>query len=201
MAHIGWLGSPSGKEPVLGLAPTPVDTQQLQQLGREHDLAREVSLAGADVDDHALAVDVGDFQIQGFLAAQSGAVESGQQSPMLQVHRAVEQGANFFPAPDHGQLAVHLRLGDLVVEPGLLERPCVEELQGRHANLQGLPGQLLLVQQIELIPAYLLGSQLVRRLDGSSGRSRRPSRYRRGWFVGSSCAAGVLPACVGVVQS
>src|SRR5271169_461771 len=36
---------PSGKEPVLGLAPTPVDTQQLQQLGREHDLAREVSLA------------------------------------------------------------------------------------------------------------------------------------------------------------
>src|SRR6516162_9469689 len=45
---------PSGKEPVLGFAPTPVDTEQLQQLGREHDLAREVSLACTDVDDHAL---------------------------------------------------------------------------------------------------------------------------------------------------
>src|SRR5208337_1005106 len=94
---------PSGKEPVLGLAPTPVDTEQLQQLGREHDLAWEVPLTGANVNDHAWAVDVGDLQIQGFLAAQPGAVESGQQSAMLQVQRAIEQGADFFPAPDYGQ--------------------------------------------------------------------------------------------------
>src|SRR5208337_3370735 len=67
---------PSGKEPVLGLAPAPVDTEQLQQLGREHDLAREVSLACADVDDHARAVDIADLQTQGFLAAQSSTVES-----------------------------------------------------------------------------------------------------------------------------
>jgi hypothetical protein len=78
-----------------------------------------LTLACAVVDDHSLAVDVGDFQIQGFLAAQPGAVESSQQSTMLQVHRAIEQDADFLPAPDPGQLAVYLWLGHLVVEPGL----------------------------------------------------------------------------------
>jgi len=47
----------SGEEPVLGLAPLPIDAQQLQQLGRQHDLARELALALADVNDHPLAVD------------------------------------------------------------------------------------------------------------------------------------------------
>ena len=37
------------KEPVLGLAPAPVDAEQLQQLGRKFDLAGELPLAFPDV--------------------------------------------------------------------------------------------------------------------------------------------------------
>jgi hypothetical protein len=37
-----------------------------------------LALTFADVDDHALAVDVSDFQVQGFLTAQAGAVKRGQ---------------------------------------------------------------------------------------------------------------------------
>src|ERR1700742_479264 len=44
------------KEPVLGLAPAPVDAQDLQQLRRQHHLARKLALAFADVNDHPLAV-------------------------------------------------------------------------------------------------------------------------------------------------
>src|SRR5438270_14083440 len=42
----------SGEKPVLGLAPLPIDAQQLQQLGRQHHLARKLALALADVDDY-----------------------------------------------------------------------------------------------------------------------------------------------------
>ena len=64
----------SGKEPLLGLAPSPIEAQQFKQLGRQHDLARELALALANVDDHPLAVDVGDLQVQCFLTAKPGAV-------------------------------------------------------------------------------------------------------------------------------
>jgi hypothetical protein len=48
------------KEPLLRLAPAPVDAEQLQQFGRELDLAGKLSFAFSDVDQHALAVDVSD---------------------------------------------------------------------------------------------------------------------------------------------
>src|SRR5260370_15711367 len=54
----------SGEEPVLGLAPSPVKAQQIEKLGRQHDLARELALALADVNDHPLAVDVGYLQVE-----------------------------------------------------------------------------------------------------------------------------------------
>jgi hypothetical protein len=121
-AYIGPVRPFSGKEPVLRLPPTPVSAQQLQQLGREHDLTWIASLALADVDDHPLAVNVSDLQIEGFLATQPGTVVHGQQSPMLRVRRDVEQGADLFPAPHRRQLAAHLGLGNLGVEPALLQR-------------------------------------------------------------------------------
>src|SRR3974390_3773536 len=58
------------KEPVLGLAPAPVHAQDLQQLRRQHHLARKLTLAFTDVDDHPLAVDIGHLAIQRFLATQ-----------------------------------------------------------------------------------------------------------------------------------
>jgi hypothetical protein len=119
----------SGKEPIGGLAPAPVEAQQLQQSGRQHDLARELALALTDVDDHPLAVNIGDLQIQRFLTAKPCAVVQGQQCTVLDVHRRLKQGADFLTAPDGGQLAAHLGLDDLLIEPGLLQRPQVKELQ------------------------------------------------------------------------
>ena len=90
------------KEPILGLAPTPIHAQDIQQLRRQHDLARELALPLADVDDHPLAINIGDLQIQRFLTAQTCAVVQSQQRTMLGVHLRIEQGADFFAAPDCG---------------------------------------------------------------------------------------------------
>jgi hypothetical protein len=100
------------KEPVLGLAPAPVHAQDLQQLRRQHDLARKLPLAFADMNDHPLAVDVGHLQIQRLLTAETRAVVQGEQRTMLGVHLRVEQSADFLAATDHGKLAPHLGLDD-----------------------------------------------------------------------------------------
>jgi hypothetical protein len=60
------------------------------------------ALAFANVDDHPLAVDVGDFQIQGFLNAQASPLEQAQQGAVLEVPGDVEQCGDFITAPDHG---------------------------------------------------------------------------------------------------
>jgi hypothetical protein len=56
------------------------------------------ALAFTDIDDHPLAVDVGDFQIQGFLNAQASPVEHAQQGAVLEVLGDVEQCGDFFTA-------------------------------------------------------------------------------------------------------
>ncbi len=65
---------------------------------------------------------------------------------MLGVHRRIEQGADFLTAPDRRQLAAHLGLDDLLIEPGLLQRPHVKKLQRRPGSLNGTPGKLAFVQ-------------------------------------------------------
>ena len=74
----------AGKQPGAGLAPeaAPVLAQCFEQFGAEHDVAIFASLAALDVDHHALAIDVADFQVSQFGAAHSGGVEGHQQSAM-----------------------------------------------------------------------------------------------------------------------
>src|ERR1700676_1007794 len=65
-----WLVA--GEQPVRWLPPAPINAQQLQQLRGEHDLPRESALALPDVNHHPLTVYVGDLEVLGLLATQSG---------------------------------------------------------------------------------------------------------------------------------
>jgi hypothetical protein len=58
-------------------------------------------------------------------------------------------------------LETHLRLDDLLIEPGLLQGPHVEELQRRPGSLNGSPGKLALVEQIQQKRANVLRAQLI----------------------------------------
>jgi hypothetical protein len=52
------------------------------------------------VNDHPLAVDVGDLQVESLLTAKASAVVHGQQCAVLGVRCSIQQDADFFPAPD-----------------------------------------------------------------------------------------------------
>jgi hypothetical protein len=53
----------SGKEIVFGFQPTPVNTQGFQQRRTEWHLAIAATLALVNANHHALAVDIGGFQL------------------------------------------------------------------------------------------------------------------------------------------
>ena len=58
------VGVAAGEEAGLGASRLPVGAEERQQPGREHDVAVLVALALADVEDHALAVDVLDAEVR-----------------------------------------------------------------------------------------------------------------------------------------
>ena len=54
------------EQPVFRFIPATIDPQQLQKLGGEHHLPGKLPLAFPHVDQHALTVDVGDFELLRF---------------------------------------------------------------------------------------------------------------------------------------
>jgi hypothetical protein len=64
------------------LGPTPVAAQLFEQFRAEHDVAILPTFALLDVDHHARAIDITDFQAHQFLASHAGAIEQQQPNAM-----------------------------------------------------------------------------------------------------------------------
>ena len=75
----------------------------LEQFRAEHDIAVLAALAALDVNHHALAVDVADFQARQFGASHSGGVESHQQSAMEGSASRIDESRDFFLTEDRRQ--------------------------------------------------------------------------------------------------
>src|SRR6201999_2654230 len=79
------LARGAGKEIATRLLPPPPAAQFLEQLRRERHIAVASTLALADVDDHALAVDVFDLDPRRFGPAYSGGIKQQQDHPVQAV--------------------------------------------------------------------------------------------------------------------
>ena len=75
----------AGKEPGLELIELPVAPQQREQVGGEHHEAIAFALALADLDDHALGVDVGALELTEFGDPDARGIEGGEDRAMLEV--------------------------------------------------------------------------------------------------------------------
>src|SRR5262250_2856729 len=67
----------AGKEPVAGFSwqPAPVLAQFFEQLRTEHDIAVFAAFPSADMNHHALAVDIANLQVGYLSTPQAGSVE------------------------------------------------------------------------------------------------------------------------------
>src|SRR6201984_1042144 len=121
----------AGKEPVAGFSqqPTPVLAQFFEQLGAEHDIAVFATLSSADMDHHALAVDIADLQVCYLSTPQTSSVERHEQSAMEGSASGIDESCDFFLAEDRWEVMVLFRIGSLGDAPGFLERLDVEKAQ------------------------------------------------------------------------
>src|SRR5580692_924925 len=80
-----------------------------------------------DVNHHAFAIDVADFQVCQFSASYSGGVERHQQGAMEGSAGGLNELSNFFLAEDRWQAMGSFRIGSVGDAPSSLERLTVKE--------------------------------------------------------------------------
>ena len=158
------MPTPTRKQPQRGLAPQPatVLSQGSEQLRAEHDIAILAAFAALDVDDHALAVDVADLEPGTLRTADPGGVDGHQQDAMQRREGGRDEPSYFPLAEDRRQANDLLGIGSFGHAPGRLERPDVEKAPCCESLNDRVGRQLPLAEQMRLILADVLGTQLVR---------------------------------------
>src|ERR1019366_2718571 len=96
-------------------------------------------------------------------APYPSAIERHQYHAMKPSLGRVDEGGHFFRAQDAGQWSRLLRVRCIGHAPGFLDRLCVEEPQSRKSLRHAGCGQLSFAEQIRLVLANVLRSELIRR--------------------------------------
>ena len=96
------------------------------------------ALAATDVNDHALTVDVADFQVGQLRAPGAGGVESHEQDALARSACRMEELRDFFPAKNRRQATGLFRIGSLRKAPGFAKSLDVEEAQRRQVLSYGI---------------------------------------------------------------
>ena len=160
------------KQPYAGLSrqAAPVLAQFLEQFWAEHHIAISASLAALNVNHHALAVDVADFQVRQLGVPHSGGVERHQQNAMVGSERRIDESRDFFLAQDRRKVKCSFRIGSLGDAPGLFESLDVEETQSGQTYRNGARRQLPLLKQFGLVFTNVSRPQAVRRAVEASSK-------------------------------
>jgi hypothetical protein len=95
---LGWLMAASGKDKPGVFVSTPVAAQQNEGGLRQRDVAVLGTLAAVDMDHHAPAVDVGDFEVARFVKAQAAGVDGGEKNVVGGSFDLSQKAAHFIDA-------------------------------------------------------------------------------------------------------
>ena len=112
-------------------------------------------------EDHARAVNIGDLQLAQFGHPQARGIEGGEDGAVFEVGQRCQYGRDFGLAEDGGQREGAAGMRDILNHARALERDTIEEAQGTDGLHDGGPGQLLLLDQKELIGADLLRAKVL----------------------------------------
>jgi len=128
-----------------------VRAQFVEQDRAEHHVAILATLAALDVNDHALAVHVADFQASQLGVADSGGVESHEHGAIEGSRSGVDKLRYFFLTENRGQAVAFLRIRSVGNAPRLLERLDVEKPQGTQMVGHRAGRQLLHGEELGLV--------------------------------------------------
>ena len=146
----------------LGPHPTPVLTQSLQQLGAQQNIPVAAALALVDMNDHALAIDIGDLEMAQFRAAYAGCLKRHHHGAAHQVLGCIDQPLHLFWTKYSGQLPGALRKGDMFGEIRSSQRLDVEKAQGRNIRSDRSRLKLAITKPMSLILPDMVSPQTIR---------------------------------------
>src|ERR1700739_830533 len=141
------------KQQYAGLSPQaePVSLEFVEQSWAEQNIAVFATFTALDVDHHAFAVYVADFQVGQFSASYSGGVERHQQGAMIRSQSCIDESCHFLLAEDRWQVNGLLWVGCFRDAPGFLECLDVEKTQSRQMLCHRVRRELPLLKQRGLI--------------------------------------------------
>lgn len=140
----------------------PLLTQQLQRALGQGNVAILIPLAGADVQEHPLGVNVADLEPQAFAQTQAAGVDADQTDAVVQEGHASQETAHFGGAQDDRQFELGIGTNQLDLGgPGTLEGFLPEEFDGAEGLGGGLAGDLLDGLEVKEVLAELLGRDLI----------------------------------------
>jgi len=150
----------SWEDPVLIAVSLPKLSEEFQSPLRQWDVAVLVPLA-ADVQEHAVAVDIGNLQGSAFGQSQPAGVDGGQADAMAEHVDAGEGSADLIEAQDGGQGFDALGLEETNGGPVPLQGMLIEELDSTEGNGTGHPGPSGDIGAVEeILPQFLIRDQV-----------------------------------------
>lgn len=142
----------------------PLFPQQQESALRQGNVAIIVTLAGANVQEHALRIDVANFQAQPFTQAQAAGIDDGQTNPMIQRGDLGQDAADFGGREDDGQFELGIGADQFdFMGPGAAQGFFPEHLDGAQGLGAGLAGDFLMGLEMDEVLANLLDGDLIGR--------------------------------------
>jgi len=139
----------------------PIAAQQLKSGLGQRDVAILGALAAVDMDHHARAIDIGDFEMESLVKAQAAGVYGGKVGVVVEGFDVGKKASDFFDAQDGGKAPFILGAQDSEDAPVAVEDFLVEEAYPAVTDPHGLGGPVIDVFAVEkVVLEFLLRHQI-----------------------------------------
>jgi hypothetical protein len=139
----------------------PIAAQQVESGLGEREVAVLSAFASVDMDHHAGAIDIGDFEMESFLKSQAAGVHGGEIGMVVGGLDVGKNASDFFDAQDSREATFILGSKDTEDVPTAVKHVLVEEADTAVADAHGLGGPSVDVFAVEeVVLEFLLGEQV-----------------------------------------
>jgi len=129
----------------------PIAAEQVEGGLGEGDVAIFRALSTVDMDHHAAAIDIGDFEVETFMESQAAGIDGGKIGIILEGFDLGENTSDFFWAENGGKASFGLGTEDSKDVPIALQDVFVEEADSAIADPHGIGRPVINVFSVEEI--------------------------------------------------
>jgi len=132
------VSAKGGEEEARVAVGHPIAAEQIEGRWGKRDVAILGALSTVDMDHHAGAVDIGDFEVETFMESQAAGIDGGKIGVILEGFDLGKNGSDFFNAKNGRESSLILGTEDSEDMPVSLEDVFVEEANSAIADPHGI---------------------------------------------------------------